>query len=117
MSSTLRLSRSVLAMLITIGMILMVMPAKRINALNGTGDTYYLFAKLAEDESGTYTAVDAYFGNDPTDAHDGCEFLTTFHSGYRENENFHVTDNNFFVLNDSQVHPGQRRSYAPENGL
>ena len=114
MSSTLRLSRNVLAMLIAIGMILMVMPAKRINALNGTGDTYYLFAKLAEDESGTYTAVDAYFGNDPTDAHDGCEFLTTFHSGYRENENFHVTDNNFFVLNDSQAFYNGKLGSSPD---
>ena len=63
MRNTLKFSRSVLAILVTIGVIFSVMPGKIVNAANGKGDTYYLFAKLVDEESGTKTAVDAYFGN------------------------------------------------------
>lgn len=96
MSNTLRLSRSYLALLIAVAVIFTVMPARTVNA---AGETYYLFAKLAEDESGTYTAVDAYFGNDPADAHDGCEFLAAIYSGYYEGDRFYVSGNNRFCLN------------------
>ena len=102
MSSTLRLSRSILAMLITIGMVLAVMPSRIINAETG-GDVYYLFAKLAKQESGTYTAVSAYRGNDPTDAHDGCEYFKTMYAGYRYNDKFVVPGTTAFCLNDAQA--------------
>ena len=102
MRNTLKFSRSVLAMLITIGMVLAVMPSRIINAETG-GDVYYLFAKLAEHESGTYTAVSAYRGNDPTDSHDGCEYFTTMYAGYRYNDKFVVPGTTAFCLNDAQA--------------
>ena len=102
MRNTLKFSRSVLAMLITIGMVLAVMPSRIINAETG-GDVYYLFAKLAEHESGTYTAVSAYRGNDPTDAHDDCEYFTTMYAGYRYNDKFVVPGTTAFCLNDAQA--------------
>lgn len=101
MRNTLKFSRSVLAILVTIGVIFSVMPGKIVNAANGKGDTYYLFAKLVDEESGTKTAVDAYFGNSATDVHDGCEFLCALYTGYRRDENFVVPGTYRFCLNDA----------------
>ena len=114
MRNTLKFSRSVLAILVTIGVICSVMPGKIVNAANGKGDTYYLFAKLVDEESGTQTAVDAYFGNSATDAHDGCEFLCALYTGYRRDENFVVSGTYRFCLNDAVARYDGNYGSAPE---
>ena len=99
MSNTLKISRSVLAAFITVCLLLTLVPG---GILRADGMKMYLFAKLQEEEGGTFSAEDAYWGESPEDVQEGKNdytLLGAVYMGYESGDNLSISGDEPFCLN------------------
>ena len=82
MSNTSKISRSLIAALITVCMLLSCIPFTR-TVRADSGETFYLYVKVELTESGTETVTDAYYADSYTAPEDGFFFLCAVYSGYQ----------------------------------
>ena len=82
MSNTSKISRSLIAALITVCMLMSCIPFTR-TVRADSGETFYLYVKVELTESGTETVTDAYYADSYTAPEDGFFFLCAVYSGYQ----------------------------------
>ena len=100
MSNTLKISRSLTAALITVCLLLTCMPFGRVVRADA-GETYYLYAKFAKEESGTSTVTDADFSATyKGEQYEDYEFLGALYSDY---QSFTVPNDYKFCLNGTKA--------------
>lgn len=100
MSNTLKISRSLTAALITVCLLMTCMPFSRVVRAD-VGETYYLYAKFAEEEPGMSTVAEADFSETYKGEHnEDYDFLCALYTDY---QSFTVPNDYKFCLNGTKA--------------